>query len=593
MGAMGDISYENFDLLIERVGEGFRARVQVAERQYKRDFSLMEDRPVLSRLVESLAGRRGGRDEGATDDGGGVLPELKPLTQLGIALYSSVFDDEVRDALKTALERSVGPSAGLRIRLRLDAPELFDVAWELLCDPTSMRFPVLSEKTPLVRYLDLAQPRDPLPVTAPLRVLVTVSSPKGVPELEVETEWQELSTALRGLIAAGKVDLQRLTPPTLPELRSRLLEGEYHVFHFIGHGQFDPEANEGYLLFEDAAGGPKPVSGEDLGTWFADHFSLRLAVLNSCQGGVTSERDPYAGVAQRLIQQGTPAVIAMQCAISDRAAITFSEGFYHALATGRPLEAAVATGRKAIRTDVSEIEWATPVLYSRLPEGSLFEIDELSPEQRALLNDQTVLQAFWNPTHASTSTVFFGKRAAEPSEMGEVEPVVGLPYAMMLGEIRQFLARFFEEVIVTDDRDRIDPDGALIALGGPVTNPVTATIVAETPLPLWFLGMPYTAGRERSVGTDVDIFRPQITEGRLSSDVGLGARIAPPDRPPQLVIAGCYGAGTLGVARLFMSADAVRTFGPMNDVPRFEAVARSYLTGWDVARSEILTTRPW
>jgi CHAT domain-containing protein len=589
---MGDISYENFDLLIERVGEGFRARVQVADRQYKRDFSLADDQPVMSRLMEALAGRgaRGPAEETNDDD---VVPEAKSLTQLGTALYSTVFDDEVRDALKTALERSVGPSAGLRIRLRLDAPELAHVAWELLCDPTSMRFPVLSEKTPLVRYLDLAQPRDPLPVTAPLRILVAVSSPKGVPELEVEREWQELSTALRGLIASGKVDVERLSPPTLTELRSRLLEGEYHVFHFIGHGVFDPGANEGYLLFENAEGGPRAVSGDDLGTWFADHFSLRLAVLNSCQGGVTSDVDPFAGVAQKLIQQGTPAVIAMQCAISDLAAITFSEGFYQALATGRPLEAAVATGRKAIRTDVSDIEWATPVLYSRLPSGALFEIDELSPDQRALLNEQLVLQVFWNPTLASTVTLFFGKRAAEPSEMGEVEPVVGLPYAMMLGEIRQFLDRFFEKVIVTDDRDQIDPDGALITLGGPVTNPVTAAIVEETPLPLWFLGMPYTAGRERSVGTEVDTFKPQLAEGKLASDVGLGARIAPAGGPPKFVIAGCYGAGTLGVARLFMSADAVKSFGPLNDVARFEVVARSHLAGWDVAHSEVLATRPW
>lgn len=591
--AVADISYENFDLLIERFGDGYRARVQVADRQYKRDFTLPEDRPVMSRLIGLLGGRGARRDAGGAPEDGGPPQGLGSLKQLGAALYSNVFDDEVRDALKTSVDRAVGPSAGLRIRLHLDAPELVGVAWELLFDPTSMRFPALSEKTPLVRYLDLQEPRQPLPVTAPLRVLVVISSPIGLPELNVEGEWDQLNVALRGPIDTGKVALERLTPPTLSELRSRLLRDEYHVFHFIGHGEFDVAENEGYLEFEDDHRQLRPVSGHDLGTYFSDHSSLRLAILNSCQGGVTSDADPFTGVAQTLIQQGTPAVIAMQSLITDEAAVTFSEGFYQALATGRPLEAAVASGRKAIRTDVNELEWATPVLYSRLPHGTLFEIDELTPEQRDLLRDQSTLQDFWNPTDVSTATLFFGKRAAEASETGEVEPVVGLPYAMLLGELRQFIARFYDNVIFTDELDRVDPDGALVCLGGPVTNKWTADLIAAEPLPFWFLGMPYAAGVERSIGTDVDVFRPQLTDGRLVSDVGLASRFLPEGKPPRFVIAGCYGGGTLGAARLLQSADAVRELGDMIGPKRFQVVVRSHLSGWDVERWEALVTRSW
>ena len=596
---MADISYQDFDLLIERVEGGYRARAQVGDRQGKRDFLLPADLPVMGALVGRFAGR------GVALDAGGQPPAVdpaladpdrvgpQPLATFGTSLYRAIFDDEIRDALKTALDRFVGPSAGLRIRLRLDAPELVGVAWEVLCDPASMRFPALSEKTPLIRYLDLADPRAPLPVSMPLRVLVLIASPEGVPHLEVETEWAKLTQALRAPIDAGKVQLERVDPPTLQELRSRLLSGEYHVFHFIGHGKFDPNGGEGFLLFEDPGRRFALVSGDDLGTWFADHFPLRLAVLNSCEGGETSQIDPFAGVAQRLVQQGIPAVVAMQCAISDDAAITFSEGFYQALATGRPLEAAVATGRKAIRTDVSLVEWATPVLYSRLPDGSLFEIDEPNAEQLAMLRDHTMLREFWNPTGASTATVFFGTRAKVPSEMGEVEPVVGLPYAMMLGEVRQFLAQMFDRVVVTDDPAQADPDGAVVALGGPVMNRMTADIVAQTALPIWFLGMPYTAGQERSLGTELDVYKPLLTDGRLTADVGVGARIVPDGGPPRFVIAGCYGGGSLGVARLLMTADGVRPFGALKDVPRFEVVARSFLNGWDIVRSETLATRQW
>ncbi|HYV00784.1 MAG TPA: CHAT domain-containing protein [Actinomycetota bacterium] len=590
---MGDISYQDFDLLIERAGDGYRVRVQVEGRESRRDFALPEGLPVMGKLVEQLAGRRARGEAGDAPSGDGLPGGPQPLATLGTSLYRTIFDDEVRDVLKGALSRFVGPSAGLRIRLRLDAPELVGVAWELLCDPASMRFPALSEKTPLVRYLDLADPRAPLPVTAPLRVLVLISNPSGVPELDVESEWTKLKEALRAPLDAGKVELERVQPPTLPELRSRLLHGEYHVFHFVGHGGFNPRAGEGFLLFEGPDRGRADVSGDDLGTWLADHFPLRLAVLNACEGGETSEIDPFAGVAQRLVQQGTPAVIAMQCAITDEAAITFSESFYQALATGRPLEAAVATGRKAVRTDVSPTEWATPVLYSRLPDGSLFEMEEPSAEQLAMLRDDAVLQEFWNPTGASSATLFFGTRPMPPSKEGEVEPVVGLPYATGLGEIRQFLVRVFGRVTVTDDPDQIDPAGVLVALGGPLTNPMTADIVAQSTPPIWFLGLPYTAGQERSVGTELDVYKPLLGEGRLTADVGVAVRVIPAGGAARFVIAGCYGAGTLGVARVLMTAESVRTFGPVKDVPRFQVVTRSFLTGWDVARSEILTTRRW
>ena len=52
--------------------------------------------------------------------------------------------------------------------------------------------------------------------------------------------------------------------------------------------------------------------------------SLRLAILNACEGGRTSRLDPFAGSAQTLVQQGIPAVIAMQFEIADDVASTFA-----------------------------------------------------------------------------------------------------------------------------------------------------------------------------------------------------------------------------------------------------------------------------
>src|SRR5262249_26982187 len=104
----------------------------------------------------------------------------------------------------------------------------------------------------------------------------------------------------------------------------------------------------GLLVLCDDAGKGRPVAAENLGFILHDHRSLRLVVLNACEGSRASRADPFAGVAQTLIQQGVPAVITMQFEITDQAAITFADEFYAAVADGHPVDAALANARKAI-----------------------------------------------------------------------------------------------------------------------------------------------------------------------------------------------------------------------------------------------------
>jgi len=82
------------------------------------------------------------------------------------------------------------------------------------------------------------------------------------------------------------------------------------------------------------------------------------------------------------VQQGIPAVIAMQFEVTDEAAITFAYDFYGALADGYPVDAAIAEARKAIYAQGNDIEWGTPVLYMRSPDGRLFDIEQISDEER-------------------------------------------------------------------------------------------------------------------------------------------------------------------------------------------------------------------
>jgi hypothetical protein len=67
----------------------------------------------------------------------------------------------------------------------------------------------------------------------------------------------------------------------------------------------------------------------------------------------------------------------MQFEITDAAATAFAREFYGAMADGYPLEAALAEARGAIRDEGNLTEWGTPVLYSRAPDGRLFDVTGL------------------------------------------------------------------------------------------------------------------------------------------------------------------------------------------------------------------------
>jgi tetratricopeptide (TPR) repeat protein len=367
------IKYLNFDLSIERSGTGYLARVLEspageASAQFELPFSQVDVENLViqigrSRLIES--------------------PEAKKIHTFGQELFEAIFKDDVRDRLRTSLGEVHKQGAGLRLRLRMAGlSELGNYPWEFMYDPSLSRFLALSVDTPIVRYLETSQVIQPLTVQPPLRILAMICSPKDYPRLDVEREWENLREAMQDLQSQGLVDLQRLEPPTLSALQQILRREQFHIFHFVGHGTFSTAQQDGMLLLEDERREGYRLSGRDLGTLLHDHRPLRLAVLNACEGARTSSEDQFAGTAQSLMQQGIPAVIAMQIRITDQAAIVLSHEFYGALADGYPVDAALTEARKAIKTQGNDLEWGTPVLYMRSPDGQIFDIAQPAMTKR-------------------------------------------------------------------------------------------------------------------------------------------------------------------------------------------------------------------
>lgn len=371
---MARLDYLDFDISFQLTDEGYAVRViNSPAGQTSEPFAFPFDQLELENFLLRLGQRRS--PSRRIDS-----PEVAASKQFGGKLYDALFTGDVRAVLRSSIYEARKQDKGLRIRLRFpEAPELADLPWEFLYDDSVNRFLALSQQTPLVRYMDLPRAVRPLAVKPPLRVLVMIADASDFARLDVEREWQRLQEALSDLVEQGIVELVRLDRATLLELQRLLRRETFHIFHFIGHGDFDERTDQGYLVLETAEGRGQLVSGQDLGVILFDHSSLRLAILNACEGGQASPSDPFAGAAQSLVQQGIPAVIAMQFEITDAAAMVFAHEFYLSLADGLPVDAALAESRRAIFATNMGTEWGVPVLFMRTGDGKLFDVTALPP----------------------------------------------------------------------------------------------------------------------------------------------------------------------------------------------------------------------
>lgn len=312
------------------------------------------------------------------DDDWRVLVEANHQDQikaLGHALFRTVFRDDVLTCLGQSFSEARANSCGLRIKLRLrETPELVALPWEYLYHPSLDRFLVLSAETTVVHYLDLPRKAPQLNVALPIHILVVMATPTDLPWLDSEQEWQVLQDAMRTLIKSGAVTLERLDMASLSELQATLRQRSFHVLHYVGHGAFNESNNEGVVMFCAQDGVAVPIRAHALATVLGDVPSLRLVVLNGCNGSQSASNDPFSGVAQALVQQGIPSVLAMHDAISNQAAITLTRELYAALADGQPMDAALAEARKAVATQLHNLEWGVPRLMMHATGGYLWDI---------------------------------------------------------------------------------------------------------------------------------------------------------------------------------------------------------------------------
>lgn len=378
------MKYIDFELQIKQDGQGgYTVSYPKGGGNDREDLALLFKEEEVRRVIKSIeeVGRRSSPPHALAT----LLPDF------GRQMFDTLFKGRIRDRFIAEYRAAFENQGLLRIKLNIMPPDLMGLPWEFLySDHTGVGdFLALSHDTVVTRYAQGQAPRRPPHggLVPPLRVLGMVSLPRDTSELNADEEKQRIQNALRELIERGQVWIDWLEEATYEALNRKLQTGDryYHIFHFIGHGTFE---NEGHLLFEDENGNAQRIKGEDLGYLLASQPYLRLAVLNACESAQTSASNPFASVATALVKRGIPAVIAMQYAIRDSAAIEFSHQVYQGLAQELPIERVVTNARVMLKRK-STGEWGIPVLYLGIPGDELFplsfEASQLEKQIRELM----------------------------------------------------------------------------------------------------------------------------------------------------------------------------------------------------------------
>jgi hypothetical protein len=388
--------YEDFEVRIDMAGEdGYLVQVLGSPAGQASDLLGRLDPGILAVCPGGDPGLPSTAAAGRRDLAGAAGTAAAGLTlrAIGTALFAALFNGAVRDLYNQSLGIvSTRPGHGLRLKLhfslaRPGLARLASLPWELLYREDTNEFLSLNRQTPVVRYLEIPQPVQPLSLAPPLRVLVVVASPDDLPRLDLDQELSKLREALAGRprlelhLLAGKPE--RATKRAFGDA---LLSQRFQVIHFMGHGAWEETTGRGQLVFESAAGRSDPITGEELAVYLRQAPSVRLAFLNGCNtarvtrcGGL----DPFAGVATALVRGGLPAVVAMQLAVSDAAAIHFSAAFYRRIATSVAVDTAVTEARIALYSDRPDsADWGAPVLFMRSGDGKLFDLSSIPLDEK-------------------------------------------------------------------------------------------------------------------------------------------------------------------------------------------------------------------
>ncbi|RPJ56533.1 MAG: CHAT domain-containing protein, partial [Dehalococcoidia bacterium] len=301
----------------------------------------------------------------------------KQVRELGEALFNSLFDGKLSQDFVGLYNQVVHDEKKLlRIELDIDEqtlPEVAALPWEFLCVPKSANLGTLwlGAEPNLIfsrrRRQWFLPHRLQLGAGEKLRIGLAIASPNDLGPVVYQTVLADLEKLIQE--QGQRFELLPVVQEATPKELDRLLAKQPHIFHFIGHGQFNQ------LALVKPTKSALWTNADD----FADLLNRHrpgVVLLQACEGGTLSDEQAFVGVASQVVAQNVPVVVAMQYKVSNGTASLFARHFYERLAEGLPIDAAAQEARReiALQTNMyNSREFATPVLFMRAPDGYLFE----------------------------------------------------------------------------------------------------------------------------------------------------------------------------------------------------------------------------
>jgi CHAT domain-containing protein/tetratricopeptide (TPR) repeat protein len=289
------------------------------------------------------------------------------LIRYGQMLYQDLFGQDNTFKQYLAKQPHLKNGAQLILKLHNTASELWNTPWEYIHDGT--QFLGIQPQYPILRTLrDIRLERDNLDLRelpCPLRILMVISHPKDASPLNIDTEIAMIRRAVKPAEDAGRIEIDFVEEGSLQNLDKALLDGDYHMLHYSGHGSIAPQGS--FLVMEDEQGLARPVFLWELLPLLQRSKNLRFIFLSACKAGTITETKATSGIATGLLQ-AVPAVLAMQFSILDQRASILAETFYGGLGRGLTLEEAIHSARLALHQENTLADdWGVPVLYTHQP----------------------------------------------------------------------------------------------------------------------------------------------------------------------------------------------------------------------------------
>jgi hypothetical protein len=254
-------------------------------------------------------------------------------------------------------------------------PDFLAYPWEVCAHANWRALGILPPIQPVVVVRSRSPYYEKLLANEPIQILVAGVMPYDLPSVNFEKEYRLIKESISRVL--GRQSERFTVIPerevTLQSLRVAVAQHKPHVLHLITHGE------NGNHYFETTRGDPILVSSTDLLRAISvEGVNLSLFVSTACMGMQDNLDENTWGLGKRL-SSIIPITIGMQIAISEAAALAFTDEFYGSLAASFSVLDSFALARERILKErPGSPEWIAPILYRGIRHNAaLFSHEDL------------------------------------------------------------------------------------------------------------------------------------------------------------------------------------------------------------------------